>query len=48
MRGNWCRDFEAGCPSSHQPVLKTTTGSIVMLVIGSGTCPIRWDFSEAL
>jgi len=27
MRGNCCRDFEAGCPSCHQPVLKTSTGT---------------------
>ena len=26
MRGNWCRDSEAGCPSCRQPVLKTSTG----------------------
>jgi len=23
MRGNWCRDFEAGCPSCCKPVQKT-------------------------
>ena len=26
MRGNWCRDFVAGCPSCGQPVLKTSNG----------------------
>jgi len=26
MRGNWWRDFEAGCPSCHQPGLKTSIG----------------------
>ena len=27
MKGNWCRNFEARCPSCHQPVLKTSTGT---------------------
>jgi len=27
IRGNWCRVFVAGCPSCHQPVLKTSTGT---------------------
>jgi len=26
MRGKWCTMFKAGCPSCHQPVLKTSTG----------------------
>ena len=25
--GNWCRDFDAKCPSCCQPVLKTSTGT---------------------
>ena len=27
MRGNWCTDFKVWCPSCHQSVLKTSTGT---------------------